>query len=57
MIVGVGATILGSIRIGNNGSIAAHAVVIDDVSDNVVVAGIPAEIKRYKAINIEETEE
>ena len=48
VMVGVGAVILGAVRIGNNVSIAAHAVVIHDVPDNVVVAGIPAEIKKYK---------
>ena len=48
VMVGVGATILGPIKIGNNVSIAAHAVVMEDVPDNAVVAGIPAEIKRYK---------
>ena len=50
VMVGVGATILGPIKIGNNVSIAAHAVVIDDVPDNAVVAGIPAEIKKYKTV-------
>ena len=49
-MVGVGATILGLIRIGNNVSIGAHAVVISDIPDNVVVAGIPAKIKKIKNI-------
>lgn len=49
-MVGVGATILGSIKIGNNVTIAANSVVIHDVPDNAVVAGIPAEIKKYKTI-------
>jgi len=48
VMVGIGATILGSIKIGNNVSIGAHSVVIRDVPDNAVVAGIPAEVKRYK---------
>ena len=48
VIVGVGATILGSIKIGNNVSIGAHSVVIHDVPDNAVVVGIPAVVKRYK---------
>lgn len=50
VMVGVGATILGLIRIGNNVSIGAHAVVISDIPDNVVVAGIPAKIKKIKNI-------
>ena len=48
VMVGVGATILGPIKIGNNVSIGAHAVVIHDVPDNAVVVGIPAEIKSIK---------
>lgn len=50
VMVGVGATLLGSIKIGNNVSIGAHSVVIHDVPDNAVVCGIPAEIKKYKTI-------
>lgn len=50
VIVGVGATILGNIHVGNNVTIAAHAVVINDVPDNAIVAGILAEIKKYKII-------
>ena len=50
VMVGVGATILGPVKIGNNVSIGAHAVVIHDVPDNAVVVGIPAEIKKYKTI-------
>lgn len=46
--VGTGATILGPIRIGNNVTIAAGAVVTKDVPDNVVVAGVPAIIVKYK---------
>lgn len=49
VMIGVGATILGAIRIGNNVSIGAHAVVITDVPDNAVVAGIPAEVKKIKS--------
>ena len=49
-MVGVGATLLGPVNIGNNVSIAAHAVVLHDVPDNAVVTGIPAEIKRYKTV-------
>lgn len=46
--VGTGATILGPIRIGNNVTIAAGAVVTKDVPDNVVVAGVPAKIVKSK---------
>ena len=39
-----GAKGIGPIRIGNNVIIGANAVVVKDVSDNCVVAGIPARI-------------
>lgn len=42
--IGTGATTLGDIKIGNNVTIAARAVVIKDVPDNSVVAGNPAKI-------------
>jgi len=40
-------TILGPIRIGNNVTIGAGAVVNKDVPDNAVVAGVPAKIIKY----------
>jgi serine O-acetyltransferase len=39
-----GARILGLVRIGNNVIIGANAVVVKDVPDNCVVAGVPARI-------------
>lgn len=42
--IGTEATILGDIKIGNNVTIAAGAVVVKDVPDNSVVAGNPAKI-------------
>ena len=42
--IGPGAKILGNIVVGNNVAIGANAVVLDDVPDNVCVAGIPAKI-------------
>lgn len=43
--IGAGAKILGPIRIGNNVLIGANAVVLCDVPDNSVAAGVPAQIK------------
>ncbi len=42
--ISTGAKILGPVRIGNNVIIGANAVVVKDVPDNCVVAGIPAQI-------------
>jgi serine O-acetyltransferase len=43
--IGAGAKLLGPIRIGNNVLIGANAVVICDVPDNSVAAGVPAIVK------------
>ena len=37
-------TVLGNIKIGNNVIVAAGAVVVNDVPDNCIVGGVPAEI-------------
>lgn len=39
-----GAKVIGGVNIGNNVVIGANAVVVKDVPDNVVVAGVPAKI-------------
>ena len=38
----------GNIRIGNNVTIVANAVVTHDIPDNCIVGGIPAKIIKYK---------
>lgn len=42
--IGVGAVIMGAIKIGNNVSIGANAVVLCDVPDNHIAVGVPAKI-------------
>ena len=42
--VGVGAKLLGGIKIGNNVRIGANAVVLKDVPDDATVVGIPARV-------------
>lgn len=42
--IATGAKVLGPIHIGNNVIIGANAVVLIDVPDNAVVAGVPAKI-------------
>jgi len=46
--IGPGSRILGNITVGSNVAIGANAVVIDDVPDNAVVAGVPARVVSYK---------
>ena len=43
--IGAGAKLLGPIRIGNNVLIGANAVVLCDVPDDSVAAGVPAQVK------------
>lgn len=42
--IGVGAKIIGDIKIGNNVKVGANAVVIKDAPDNATVGGVPAKI-------------
>ena len=37
-----GATILGDIRIGHNASVGANAVVLTNIENNAIYAGVPA---------------
>lgn len=44
VVIFAGAKLLGKIHIGNNVVIGANAVVIKDVPDDCVIAGVPAKI-------------
>lgn len=44
VILCAGAKVIGNVRIGNNVVVGANAVVIRDVPDNCVVAGVPAKV-------------
>lgn len=44
--IGVNAVVLPGVTIGNNVIVAAGAVVNSDIPDNVMVAGVPAKIKK-----------
>ena len=46
--IGTGAKLLGQITIGNNVSIGANAVVLTDVPENCIAAGVPAIIKQRR---------
>ncbi len=43
--LGPGARVMGKVRIGNNVHVVANSVVLTDVPDNMMVAGVPARIR------------
>lgn len=47
--IGISSTIINGITIGENVKIAAGAVVVKDVPDNVLIAGVPATVKKSLA--------
>ena len=46
---GIGVKVFGSLKIGNNVSIGANAVVTHDIPDNTIAGGIPAKIIKIKS--------
>ncbi|WIM85533.1 serine O-acetyltransferase [Gallibacterium anatis] len=44
VIIYPGAKVIGNITVGNNVIIGANAVVVKDVADNQIVAGVPAKV-------------
>jgi serine O-acetyltransferase len=42
VLLGAGSKILGGLRIGDNATVGANAVVVDSVAANSTVVGIPA---------------
>ncbi|HNX68394.1 MAG TPA: serine O-acetyltransferase [Candidatus Omnitrophota bacterium] len=54
VVVGVGAKVLGNIRIGDHVKIGGGSVVIHPVPDNCTVVGVPAEIVRIDGKRPEE---
>jgi tetrahydrodipicolinate N-acetyltransferase len=47
VLVGANAVILEGVRVGKGAVVAAGAIVVDDVPENVVVAGVPARIIKH----------
>ncbi|MGH8531295.1 MAG: serine O-acetyltransferase [Gammaproteobacteria bacterium] len=43
--IGAGAKVIGRIRVGNNVVIGANAVVVNDVADNMLAVGVPAQCR------------
>ena len=52
--MGVGAKIIGGVRIGHNCIVGANAVVVKNVPDNCTVVGVPAYIIRRNGKSIRE---
>ena len=48
VLIGANAVVIEGVHIGRNAVVAAGAVVVEDVPDNAVVAGVPARIIKYK---------
>ena len=46
--IGAGSKVLGGVKIGDNVTIAPNAVVVKDVPDNAIVAGVPAKVIKFK---------
>jgi len=44
--IGVHATVLAGVNVGENSMVAAGAVVVDNVAENTMVAGVPAKAKK-----------
>ena len=44
--IGAGSRLLGGVHIGAGSVVAAGSVVVDDVAENVLVAGVPAAVKK-----------
>lgn len=45
----VGATVVGSVRVGRNAVVGANAVVVKDVPDRMLAVGVPAQIREPRA--------
>ena len=41
-VLGIGSTVIDDIRIGNRVTVGAGAVVVSNISDNIVAIGVPA---------------
>lgn len=48
VVLGTGAKILGGLKIGSNSIVGANSVVIADVPENCIVAGVPSRVIRSR---------
>jgi serine O-acetyltransferase len=56
VVVGVGAKVLGNIKIGDHVKIGGGSVVIHSVPDHCTVVGVPAEIVRIDGKKVEDVD-
>ena len=56
VLVGAGAKVLGPFKVGDNARVAAGAVVLEAVPDNVTAVGVPARMARVNGKKIENKE-
>lgn len=50
--IGVGACVLGAIRVGNDAVIGANAVVLKDIPDGAVAVGVPAKVIKQREVSV-----
>ncbi|MDO5014679.1 MAG: serine O-acetyltransferase EpsC [Clostridia bacterium] len=53
VMIGAGAKVLGPFKIGDNSTIAAGAVVLDEIPENSTAVGVPAQVVKQGGIRIE----
>jgi len=57
VLVGSGAKILGSFRVGNNARIAANAVVLQEIPDDATAVGIPARVVKVAGKRVDDLDQ
>ena len=50
VVIFAGAKVIGGVKIGDHAVIGANSVVVKDVPDNAIVAGVPAKVLRYRSL-------
>lgn len=53
VLVGAGAKVLGSFKVGDNARIAANAVVLNEIPDHATAVGVPAKVVRVAGERVE----
>ena len=56
VVVGVGATVIGAVNLGEEAKVGAGAVVVADVEANTTVTGVPAVVKKRRESAVQTSE-